>query len=311
MGRRKAFTLVELLVVIAIIAILIAILLPVCIKIRNRALVLASPIAYIAEDGGVYLTGPRGGYSLPVSDLGVRAVSVDGQHCLAWSACGRRVGFSGSYGPGAYAMPDWNTFVHEPSTAKGWHYIWGWPRFAGFVDDDTYLGWGAYGHQMVRVENSSITFFNLPDSSQYYYTFAQAPPMAGGGYVACIGDASHASLIVLLGRNFEPRKTLWRFPDWAHLPGLCAPAIDPFGEWVAWSWNARVMVKRIDEHTAATVTTLDIGYFCDWTEDGNLLVRDRSNKLAVYTRDGKLLRQLDTALRPLNGTAAYRKYGHQ
>jgi prepilin-type N-terminal cleavage/methylation domain-containing protein len=57
--RSRAFTLVELLVVIAIIMILIAILLPVCIKIRTPALVLVCPIAYVGEDGAVYLTDPN------------------------------------------------------------------------------------------------------------------------------------------------------------------------------------------------------------------------------------------------------------
>src|SRR3954463_5239170 len=86
MRRRKAFTLVELLVLMSITAILIAILLPVCIKVRTRALILVCPIAYVGEDEGVYLTDPKGGYSLRISEPGIGAGGFylsDGH--LSWS----------------------------------------------------------------------------------------------------------------------------------------------------------------------------------------------------------------------------------
>src|SRR5258706_6497320 len=148
MRRRNAFTLVELLVVIAIIAILIAILLPVCIKIRNRALVLASPIAYVGSDGGVYLTGPKGGYSVRLSPPGVRVVSYHGLDApIGWSACGRRLAYHGTDSTGETV-----SYVHEPSSGKMWRVTGSQRRFSGWIDYDTYMGPGAWGHAIIKIE---------------------------------------------------------------------------------------------------------------------------------------------------------------
>jgi prepilin-type N-terminal cleavage/methylation domain-containing protein len=131
MRRRKAFTLVELLVVIAIIAILIAILLPVCITIRRRALALVCPIAYRGQDGGVYLTDPKGGHSLQISESGW-VCSLNYTQCapISWSPGGLRVAYNAYQPFGATAA-----IIHEPTTGKTWR-IDGVP-FNGWIDDDT------------------------------------------------------------------------------------------------------------------------------------------------------------------------------
>ena len=64
----SAFTLVELLVVIGIIAILIAILLRVLQKVRRKAVVLTSPIAYHSwTDNTLRVCDPKGNFNMEVT----------------------------------------------------------------------------------------------------------------------------------------------------------------------------------------------------------------------------------------------------
>jgi len=303
--RRKAFTLVELLVVIAIIAILIAILLPVCIKIRNRALVLASPIAYVGDDGGVYLTGPKGGYEVRISPPGIRANSSHGLDApLGWSACGRRLAYHATDATGEAV-----SYVHEPSTGKEWRITGSSRRFSGWIDYNTYLGPGAWGHAIIKFETGDDrTFFQIPDSSNHYDTLAPAPACADGRYVAACHGGGAGCQIAFVNKNFLPAKVIWRWPDaQKDQHNHCSPQVDPTGEYAAWPLDGGTAVRRIGESSSAPLTMLP-GTFCDWTEDGNVLINEGG--LSVYSRDGKLMRKIPTEHRPV-GVAAYRKYGHK
>src|SRR5512133_1017109 len=94
-SRRRAFTLIEVLVVIGIIAVLIALLFPVLARARRGALVLACPIAYVGQDGGLYLTNANGSAELRVSEPLWMVQSQDGLSSpMAWSPSGRYLAFS-------------------------------------------------------------------------------------------------------------------------------------------------------------------------------------------------------------------------
>ena len=85
----------------------------------------------------------------------------------------------------------------------------------------------------------------------------------------------------------------------------------------------RVALKRLDEPSSVLPTVLgeqfSQAFFCDWTEDGNLLVNARKGGeassdwgLVILDKSGNVMRELATAVRPYrNSGASWRKYGHQ
>ena len=301
MGRHKAFTLVELLVVIAIIAILIAILLPVCIKIRNRALVLVCPIAYQGEDGGVYLTDPKGGHSLKISGPGVIAQRPNFIYApLDWSPSGRRLAYY-AYDP---ALHNYSTYFYEPATGKTWNYQ-GMP-FSGRVDDDQFMS----GHEVISVETGAfIAFFPLPQE-EWFSTCSPNPPGCDAPFVAAVQKKDvpgYPWAIAFLRKNCRVGRVIWSNPEnWMMDDPF--PKVDPFGEYVA--WRRGTSFKPIRQESSGRPSSVP-GRFCDWTEDGNLLTIS-DNSMTVYTKDGKLVRTISPAVKPgYYLQAAYRKYGHQ
>ena len=309
MRPRKAFTLVELLIVIAIILILIAILLPVCIKIRNRALVLVCPIAYIGQDGGVYLTGPKGGYDVPLTPSGGHAqVNRDtywSNHPVDWSPCGRRL---------AYNVKDYTdsrVYIHEPSCGKV-SPIRNSHLFSAWIDYDTYLGMGSYGGHAIVDANAGqiIEDFKFPAGCDTYSTFARCPPGCAFKFVAfCFGD--QGTQIAFIGKNYLPKRMIRHKPEGlTNVVPLFAPKVDPFGEYVAWDAGGMTYVHVIVGQESSPATPIP-GGFCDWTEEGNVLT-NFNGVLAVYSKLGRLVRNIPTERRIADGNAAsYRKYGHQ
>ena len=98
--------------------------------------------------------------------------------------------------------------------------------------------------------------------------------------------------------------------------------MDPMGEYVAWTdFGGKVAIKHVNEAPGSAPGAIEVSgfrtvFFCDWTEQGELLgnaTNDGSHyTLIVFDRAGKLIRRLPTAIPPAPGViASWRKYGHR
>ena len=92
--------------------------------------------------------------------------------------------------------------------------------------------------------------------------------------------------------------------------------VDPFGEWVAWTASdgssvAMTAFKPVKAPASEPPTYLprETGWFCAWTDDGNLLMRNGSG-FAVVNKNGELLRQMTFDDFPF-GEVTWRRYGRQ
>jgi prepilin-type N-terminal cleavage/methylation domain-containing protein len=305
MRRPKSFTLVELLVVIAIIAILIAILLPVCITIRRRALALVCPIAYRGEDGGVYLTDPKGGHSLQISEPGWKATPVYGFHApMSWSPCGRRLAYNAGHPVAGAAV-----IIHEPTAGKTWRIENVY--FSGWIDYDTFISWPG---KIYRVETGTIVRDIFPMMPLYFEALSPTPLGVDHPYVARIKNADNELLIAWLGKEFQVGGIIFR--DARPNPygvGLNAyPVVDPLGEYVA-TRNGGV-VKALKQNSQILPSGTGTGFIQDWTEDSQILATSPGSErgLFFYDKEGKLLRKITPPVNaPPSGQAAYRKYGRK
>ena len=312
----RSFTIVEILVVIGIISVLIAMLFPILAKARRSALVLACPLAYVGEDGGLYLTNDNGTAELRISPPGWRVESRQGLDSpMVWSPSGRVLAFR----------------FYEPNQSRGgWVFMDVmngnvWPArggaIGGWIDNDTYLASGAYFHQTINVYTGrAVDSFRLPDD-RHYDTFARVPATCNGAFIASFhGDSP--SHIALVGKDYQPRKRVYTGPA-IGTHHHHTPQVDPAGEWVAWSFNGELYIHglRDSSFTPAHLLRLPNEYteveFGDWTEDSRIVVtattyRGGNNVLALVGTDGRFVRTIPVTVPPARGmVATYRKYEHR
>ena len=132
---------------------------------------------------------------------------------------------------------------------------------------------------------------------------------------------------MLLRKDFHLAKVVWEMTRY-WTTNVSWPRMDPTCQYVAWTQsptpfagghgNVSVALKHLRDPMYQPPAGIMINtgtYFCDWTEDGDLLVNYVDGdqwRLGVVDLSGKLLKTLATDSPPAPGiVASWRKYTHQ
>ena len=246
-----------------------------------------------------------------------------------WSPSGQLVAFTLMDGPAAH-VGVWDPFADLPrKLPNAGHHFLTWIDSRRFLDAS---GPGGLWERDAETGASGVHHGQAHGNQSHLMFVSPAPANAPAPFIASVKRDGRSS-ISFVRRDFGLGRRVWSEPQGASGSAVLAnihPRVDPVGQYVAWTRTRAggngpeapraIALKHVGDAPDAPPTMLGMqyrnAYFCDWTEQGTLLVNVSENNqrwsLAVLDRDGRLLRTLGTAIPPAKGViASWRKYGHR